>query len=94
MIDPNQFPDVDIVQTTIGKRGTVTIIRGGWMRNDAKSYMDEAVRQFVENRLINQFVEIHLDIPQVRVIVEGINEIEYHTIPEFLELKQRNGGCK
>lgn len=83
MINPDQFPDIDIIQTSIGGRGSVTIIRGGWMRNDAKLYMDEAVRQFVENRPFNQFVEIHLDIPQVRVIVEGINELDFQAISEF-----------
>lgn len=86
MIDINQFPDVDIIQTTIDEgRGTITILRGGWTRPDAKTYMDEAVRQFVENRLINQFVEIHLDIPQVRVIVEGINDIHFDPIRVFYE---------
>ena len=92
MIDPRQFPDVDIVQTPIGERGTVTILRGGWTRADAKTYMDDAVRQFVENRLINQFVEIHLDIPQVRIIVEGINDIIYQPIQEFVENWYRNNG--
>lgn len=92
MIDSTQFPDVDIVQTPIGDRGTVTILRGGWTRPDAKTYMDEAVRQFVENRLINQFVEIHLDIPQVRVIVEGINDLNYVPIREFNAILPQNGG--
>ena len=92
MIDPTQFPDVDIVQAPIGGRGTVTILRGGWTRPDAKTYMDEAVRQFVENRLINQFVEIHLDIPQVRVIVEGINDLNYVPIREFNTNIPQNGG--
>ena len=92
MIDPRQFPDVDIVQAPIGGRGTVTILRGGWTRPDAKTYMDEVVRQFVERRLINQFVEIHLDIPQVRVIVEGINDITFDPIALFNErqLAQRS----
>lgn len=91
MIDPRQFPDVDIVQAPI-REGTVTILRGGWTRPDAKTYMDEVVRQFVEQRLINQFVEIHLDIPQVRVIVEGINDITFDPIALFNErlLAQRS----
>lgn len=84
MIDPAQFPDVDIVQVPI-REGRVTILRGGWTRADAKTYMDDAVRQFVEHRPINQFVEIHLDIPQVRVIVEGINDITFDPIVVFNE---------
>ena len=84
MIDSNLYPDVDIVQAPI-REGMVTILRGGWTRPDAKTYMDEAVRLFVENRLINQFVEIHLDIPQVRVIIEGINDITFDPIAVFNE---------
>lgn len=94
MINPAHFPDVDIVRAPIGGRGTVTILRGGWTRPDAKTYMDEAVRQFVENRPINQFVEIHLDIPQVRVIVEGINDINYLPIKEFVASQSLNGGSR
>ena len=91
MIDQNQFSDVDIVQTRIGNCGIVTILRGGWLRSDAKSYMDEVVRQFVENRLHNQFVEVHLDIPQIRIIVEGINEIDFQSISEFNSNLSKNG---
>lgn len=90
MVDQNQFSDVDIVQTRIGNRGTVTILRGGWLRSDAKSYMDEVVRQFVENRLHNQFVEVHLDMPQIRIILEGINEIDYQSISDFNSNLPRN----
>lgn len=93
MIDINQFPDVDIIQTTIDEgRGIITILRGGWARSDAKTYMDEAVRQFIGNKHINQFIEIHLDVPQVRVIVEGINDIQFVSIRDFYENQDCHGG--
>lgn len=84
MIDINQFPDVDVFQQKLERgRGMLTILRGGWNEPNPKAYMDEAVRQFVEDRLYNQFIEIHLDIPQVRVIIEGINDINYTDIRDF-----------
>lgn len=93
MINLDQFPDVDIKQTTIDDgRGKITILRGGWTRPDAKTYMDEAVRQFMEYKLHNQFVEIHLDIPQVRIIVEGINDIHFDSIHDFYETRTSHGS--
>ena len=84
MIDINQFSDVDVFQQKLERgRGMLTILRGGWNVTNPKAYMDEAVRQFVGDRLHNQFIEIHLDIPQVRVIIEGINDINYTEIRDF-----------
>lgn len=84
MIDSNLYPDVDLFHQKLDRgRGTLTIIRGGWNAPNPKTYMDEVVRQYVEDRLYNQFVEIHLDIPQVRVVVEGINNLTYVEISEF-----------
>ena len=86
MIDINQFPDVDVFQQRLDRgRGMLTILRGGWNVSNPKAYMDEAVRQFVDNKLYNQFIEIHLDIPQVRVIIEDINEITYTGIRDFYQ---------
>lgn len=93
MINVEQFPDVDVIQATVDDgRGIITILRGGWTRADARTYMDDAVRQFVDSRLINQFVEIHLDIPQVRVIVEGINDMQFIPIREFYGSSTNNGS--
>ena len=84
MINPIQFPDVDIYRQKLDRgQGLLTILRGGWNVPNPKAYMDEAVRQYVEDRLHNQFIEIHLDIPQVRVIIEGINDIQYTDIADL-----------
>lgn len=84
MINPIQFPDVDIYRQKLDRgKGLLTILRGGWNVPNPKAYMDEAVRQYVEDRLHNQFIEIHLDIPQVRVIIEGINDIQYTDIADL-----------
>ena len=84
MIDPKEFPDVDVFTQPLAKGGCITIVRGGWGRQDAKSYMDSAVSLLMEGRLHNQFIEIHMDIPQVRVIIEGINNFDYCSLEEYL----------
>lgn len=84
MLDPKQYPDVDMFQQKIDKgRGTLSILRGGWNHPNPKTYMDEVVSQYVEGKLYNEFIEVHLDIPQVRVIIEGINELDYKDINEL-----------
>lgn len=95
MIDPNKFPDVDVIQTTVDEgRAKITILRGGWMKPNPKEYMDEAVRQFVGSNIYNQFVEIHLDVPQVRIIVEGINNINFIPINLFNETILNHNGSR
>ena len=86
MIDANKYPDVDVYQQLIAKgRARLTILRGGWTKDYPKQYMDVVVSEFMEGRLHNQFVEIHLDVPQVRVIIEGINDLPYQTLSDFIK---------
>ena len=85
MIDANRYPDVDVYQQIIADGSArLTILRGGWTKDYPKQYMDVVVSEFMEGRLHNQFVEIHLDIPQVRVIIEGINNIHFDNLESFL----------
>lgn len=84
MINSTDYPDVDVFHQKLDRgRGSLTILRGGWNVPNPKAYMDEVVRQYVEDRLYNQFIEIHLDIPQVRIVLEGINDLTYVDISEF-----------
>ena len=57
--------------------GKVAILRGGIGAMNPKAFMDKAVSEYVKYNTFNQFVEIHLDNPWVRVIVKGINEVKY-----------------
>ncbi len=68
----------DLPEQGDGKSGKMAILRGGLGADDPISYMDDAVRIYVENNLHNQFVEIHGDNPYVRVIVSNINELDYN----------------
>lgn len=69
-----QYRDVEIVEFDV-QGGKIAILRGGI--NKPKSYMDNAVSQYVRRELHNQFIEIFLDNPYVRVIVSGINDFDY-----------------
>jgi hypothetical protein len=61
-----------------GQQGKIAILRGGLGADNPVAYMDEAVSRFVERNLHNQFIEVFLDNPYVRVIVSNINELDYN----------------
>lgn len=53
----------------------IVVLRGGL--GEKKEYMDSAVSDVVQNNPYNEFTEIHLDNPWVRVIIFGINGLDY-----------------
>ena len=59
------------------KVGKVAILRGGLNTDNPTSIMNLAVSEYVGTTGFNEFVEIYLDNPWVRVIVSGINNLEY-----------------
>lgn len=63
------------------KVGKMAILFGGMNSQNPKAYMDSAVYDYLQkngNPLHNQFVEIHMDNPWLRVVVIGVNELPYH----------------
>ena len=62
--------------------GTLAILRGGLGTDNPSAAMSEAVTLYVANSGVgyNEFVEIFLDNPWVRVIITGINEVEYNRL--------------
>jgi len=77
--------DVEICQYPLmgkdgKKKGKVAILRGGLNSENPIAHMNNAVSKYVKGELHNQFVEIHMDNPWVRVIVSGINELEYEEL--------------
>ncbi len=60
-----------------GGEGTISILCGGFNANNPKLFMDEVVSQYVKGEMYNEFIEIFLDNPYVRVIITGINEINF-----------------
>lgn len=59
------------------KVGRIAIIVGGTQSANPKGVIDEAVQQYVGNKPFCQFTEIHLDNPWVRIVISGINDIQY-----------------
>lgn len=70
-----RYDDVQIKEFRVENGGVITILRGGL--NKPKSYMDNIVSEYVGDEIHNQFIEIFLDNPYVRVIVSGINDFDY-----------------
>ena len=70
------YPDVQIYEDRTSAGLRIAILRGGLGRPDPQSYMDNIVSLYVENRGYNEFIESFLDNPWVRVILEGIKEID------------------
>ncbi|MBO4654848.1 MAG: hypothetical protein J5644_04825 [Bacteroidales bacterium] len=75
------FDDVKIKEFpftgTDGQSYKISIMTGGFSSPNPGAYMDEFVRHYTKHSLHNQFLESHLDMPWVRVVVSGINEIPY-----------------
>lgn len=69
------YEDVEIKEFHVENGGIITILRGGL--NKPKSYMDYVVSEYVGHAMHNQFIEIFLDNPYVRVVVTGINDFNY-----------------
>ncbi len=59
------------------KVGKVAILRGGLNTDNPTAIMNNAVSKYVGNKGYNEFVEIHLDNPWVRVIIGGINDLDF-----------------
>lgn len=77
----SNFTDVEIFEQEIvntnGQHFKVAVLRGGFTQEYPKEYMDNVVSEYTSHCLHNQFVESHLDMPWVRVILTGINELDY-----------------
>lgn len=76
-----KYQDVEIVEFEVAG-GKIAILRGGI--NKPKSYMDNVVSIYVGHEMHNEFIEIFLDNPYVRVVVSGINDFQYETFDPFV----------
>lgn len=77
----SKYADVEIfeqeIKTKKGRRFKVAVLHGGFTQEYPKEYMDNVVAEYTKGYLHNQFVESHLDMPWVRVILTGINDLDY-----------------
>ena len=63
--------------------GRMAILFGGMNSPNPKQFMDAAVHDYLQrhgNPLHNQFVEIHMDNPWLRIVITGINALPYHDV--------------
>jgi len=57
--------------------GRIAIIRGGVGASNPKAILDKVVSEYVDHEAYNQFVEIHLDNPWIRVVIKGMDKLQY-----------------
>ena len=55
--------------------GKIAILVGGVDLPNPKEFMDDVVSKYVGTKGHNQFVEIHLDNPWTRIIMDCINDV-------------------
>ena len=67
----------DLIGKDGKRKGKIAIIRGGLNKENPIEFMNSIVHDYVKNDLYNEFIEIEMDNPWVRVILDGINELEY-----------------
>lgn len=71
-----QICEYDLTKEGV-KQGKVAILSGGLHSNNPIAHMNAAVSEYVGRDLYNEFIEIHMDNPWVRVIVSNINDLDY-----------------
>lgn len=88
-----QFPDVQIREIEFDGRCKIAILEGGFTKVNPKEYMDYVVSCYVQGSSYNEFVESHLDMPCIRIVLLGINDIKYKPYNgELLRNLCRNNG--
>ena len=66
------------------KPNKLAILWGGMNQDNPTAYMNNAVSKYVQRTGYNQFVEIHMDNPWLRVIVKDINELPFENFTDQL----------
>lgn len=59
------------------KPNKLAILWGAMSKENPTAYMNAAVNEYVQNTGHNQFVEITMDNPWIRVIVKDINDLPF-----------------
>jgi hypothetical protein len=83
--------DVQIFEQPIEKDGNrigkISILVGGMSEENPKEFMDKVVNKYVGTTGHNQFIEIHLDNPWTRVVMDCINDIKFRPITDNDKLR-------
>lgn len=60
-----------------GRPNKMAILWGAMSKDNPTAYMNSAVSEYVQSTGYNEFVEIHMDNPWIRVIVKNINDLPF-----------------
>lgn len=80
------YSDIKIYEDKI-ENLTMTIVKGGFKRPDCINYMNNFVSLLMERKLYNEYIDWRLNIPQIRVIIEGINDIEFTNMRDYTDVE-------
>ncbi|WP_315348660.1 hypothetical protein [Prevotella melaninogenica] len=72
-----KYLDVQYSVQSLGNGACICILRGGFNRSDSKDYMERVVLDICQNNMRYLFVESHLDIPNVKVIIFDLDNIPF-----------------
>lgn len=59
------------------KKGKIAIMYGGLDNENPKEYMDKAVTEYTNGKPHSQYVDIHLDNPWFRIVLSGVNDLDF-----------------
>ncbi len=62
--------------------GKFAVLFGGLDSSTPRAFMDKEVRKYVGDEPYVELVDIHLDNPWLRVIIKGINNLDFKEFEE------------
>lgn len=68
---------VQIYKQELNGGGELVIIIGGLGSENPKAILDKAVKTLTCDEAYNEFIDIHLDNPWIRVVIMGINQLDF-----------------
>ena len=88
--------DVQIFQQVLKNNkgeivGKVAILRGGLHSDQPTKIMNEAVSKYVGDAKHNQFINIEMNDPWTRLIISGINKLDFKDYNAYVKAKERKG---
>lgn len=66
--------DFEIKEFDLGNVKIAFLI-GGFLSDNPKEFMDSKVADYVKEKSYTEFIEKHLDMTQVRIIIFGLNDL-------------------
>ena len=58
-------------------KGKIAIMYGGLYEENPKEYMDKVVNKYADGKPYSQYVDIHMDDPWFRIVLFGVNDLDY-----------------